>query len=465
MCAGAGLLRLVRVRLRRRKGQGRTGDTGSAGNTALAEDTGSAGEAEPVGGTGTAGDTGPAARAPRARRLPTVRRHVGRAAAFVGRHSTATLIVVVTAALYAVAWPTLHLTHEVPAPLQPMIAALAAWPFLLVRVNPLLGWSISLASAIVIPLAFERTPQAPGGPPWQVVHIIVLLVLFAVVCLAERPPAVVGAWAGTVVVFAVYAPGSDGAGRAIGLTALLVFCVLLRRLWLSRRQLARQQEVSRVERGRRAVLEERARIARDLHDVVAHHMSLVVVQAQTARYRVEGVTPAAAQEFDAIAVTARDALNEVRTMLGVLRSDGETAETAPQPGADRIGELVEARRRAGIAVHYSAEGDVAGIRPAAGVVLYRIAQESLSNATRHAPGSAVEVLLAAGPEVVLEVRNASAEPPGGRGGDDGGAGGSGIRGMRERAEAVGGTLSAGAEGDAFVVRCRIPSGGTGGDDA
>src|SRR5699024_8968132 len=130
---------------------------------------------------------------------------------------------------------------------------------LLVGIRPMVGWCVSAGAAVVIPLAFDPAPHAPGGPPWQVVHIIVLLALFVSVCLTQ-PPARVGlAWAGTVTVFAVYAPGSDRIGWAVGLTALLVFAVLLRRLWLSRRQLARQEELGRVERSRRAVLEERAR--------------------------------------------------------------------------------------------------------------------------------------------------------------------------------------------------------------
>ncbi|GAA4816742.1 sensor histidine kinase [Tomitella cavernea] len=384
-------------------------------------------------------------------------------AAFAGRGEV-TLIVVVTATLYAVAWPTLHLTHQVPAPLQPLIAALAAFPFLVVRANPVLGWSISIAAAIVIPVAFDSTPEAPGGPPWQVVHILVLLALYIAVCLTEQRERVAAVWVGTVVVFAVYAPGSDWFGWVVGLTTILVFTVLLRRLWLSRRQLERQEELSRAERSRRAVLEERARIARDLHDVVAHHMSLVVVQAQTAQYRIGGLKPETTAEFDSIAGTAREALDEVRAMLGVLRSDEHMAERAPQPGVDRIGELVEGSRRAGIDARFGVTGDTARIRTAAGVVLYRIVQESLSNASRHAPGSRVRVTLRVADgdeEAVVEIVNGPARTwaaePGVAAETDGAAGGgNGIRGMRERAAAVGGTLSAEPTDDGgFVVRATL----------
>lgn len=392
----------------------------------------------------------------------TLRRHFPRARMFLARHGDVTSIVLITAILYSVAWPTLQVTHEVPAPLQPLIAALAAFPFLLVRANPAVGWCVSAGAALVIPLAFDRTPEFPGGPPWQVVHIIVLLVLFAVVCLTDTPARVAGVWAGTVVLFAVFAPGSDGLGWAVGLTTILIFMALLRRLWLSRRQLATQEEQSRLERSRRAVLEERARIARDLHDVVAHHMSLVVVQAQTAQYRVGEVSSEAAGEFDSIAGTAREALNEVRAMLGVLRSDEHTAERAPQPGIDRLGELVDGSRRAGVDVAMTSSGDTSRIRTATGVVLYRIVQESLSNATRHAPGSRVRVTLRiSDDDALVEVVN------GPSGADVGGGpraagpaefvGGNGIRGMRERAYAVGGELTVGPEpAGGFAVRCRVP---------
>lgn len=400
---------------------------------------------------------------PRKRRLFRRRRRIsdgsaGRLGAFASRYGEESALIVVTGILYAVAWPTLHLTHEVPAPLQPLIAAAAAFPFLLVRVNPAAGWCVSAGAAVLIPLAFDPAATAPGGPPWQVVHIIVLLALFIAVCLTERQVRVAGVWAGTVVLFAVFAPGSDGFGWAVGLTVILVFTVLLRRLWLSRRQLARQEELSRAERSRRAVLEERARIARDLHDVVAHHMSLVVVQAQTAQYRIGGLTTETTAEFDSLAGTARGALDEVRAMLGVLRSEDQSAERAPQPGVDRIGELVEGSRRAGIDVGYRVQGATDRIRTATGVVLYRIVQESLANATRHAPGSPVHVVLrVTDGDVTVETANGPAAPVQQASADFGPSGGNGIRGMRERAAAVGGTLSAGPAADGgFIVRGMLP---------
>ncbi len=99
------------------------------------------------------------------------------------------LIGVVTVVLYAVAWPTLHLTHQVSYPMQPIIAALAAWPFILVRANPALGWAVSAVSALVIPWVFDLVPDSGYVYPWQVVHIIVIMtLLLAVSLVAGRPP-------------------------------------------------------------------------------------------------------------------------------------------------------------------------------------------------------------------------------------------------------------------------------------
>ncbi|MGW0040493.1 sensor histidine kinase [Rhodococcus sp. NPDC003348] len=362
-------------------------------------------------------------------------------------------VVFVTAVLFAIAWPTLQLTHRVPAGVQPVIAGLAALPLLFIRANPALGWAISAAGALVIPVAYDRT--ADYDFPWQVVHVMVLMALLLAVSLRSPLPVVAVAGVSTALLFLANAPGQDGRGWAVGLTALVAFGLLIRWLVLSRRQLARQEEENEVERARRAILEERARIARDLHDVVAHHMSLVVVQAQSAPYRLGGLSPEATAEFDSIGATAREALNEIRGMLGVLRSDGQAPENAPMPGLDRIDELIDAGRRAGMAVTVE-RGPLPALPETSGLALYRILQESLANAARHAPGAAVRVDLAgdaAVTELVVVNEAAAQSVPASNSG-----GGHGIVGMRDRARSVGGTLTAHpAVGGGFEVRARIPS--------
>lgn len=368
-------------------------------------------------------------------------------------------MVFVTGVLFTVAWPTLHLTHVVPAGVQPVVAGLAALPLLLVRANPALGWAISAAGALVIPIVYDRLPDYDF--PWQVVHVMVLMALLLAVSMRSPLPVVGVAWVSTALLFLAYAPGQDGRGWAFGLTALVAFGLLIRWLVLSRRQLARQEEVAEVERARRAILEERARIARDLHDVVAHHMSLVVVQAQSAPYRLGGLSDETKEEFDSIGATAREALNEIRGMLGVLRSDGHLPEHAPMPGLDRIDELIDGSRRAGMSVTVE-RGPLPALADTAGLALYRIAQESLSNAARHAPGAPVHVRLFWDATVtVLTVVNSaarSAPTTAGPASAPDVTGGHGIAGMRDRALSVGGSLTAHPRPDGgFEVCARIPS--------
>lgn len=364
------------------------------------------------------------------------------------------LTVITATVFYSVAWPTLHVTHVVPPPVQPFIAALAAFPILLIRVNPALGWAISAGSALVIALAI---PHQPGSDlPFQVVHILSLIALLFAVGLRASMQIVAVAWVATSLLFATTIAG-DGVSAAwgwpIGLAAVVLFALLVRWLVSSRVQLLRQEEENELERARRAILEEKARIARDLHDVVAHHMSLVVVQAQTAPYRVDGVTPAARAEFDSIGATAREALNEIRGMLGVLRSDGQLPEHAPQPKAADIFGLFEGARRAGVAIEWTVDGDLAAIPETTGLALYRIAQESLSNASRHAPGAPVRVHITCGIELHLRVVNG----PGATPARPVGNGGHGIAGMRARALAAGGEVTADPSPDGgFEVRARLP---------
>lgn len=371
-------------------------------------------------------------------------------------HGVNILIGLVTVILYAVAWPTLHLTHQVSYPMQPIIAALAAWPFILVRANPALGWAVSAVSALVIPWVFDLVPDSGYVYPWQVVHIIVIMTLLLAVSLVAAPPTVVVAWISTVLLFFANAPGDDGIGWAVGLSALVVFGLLIRWLVLSRRQLAAEEEAGELERARRAILEEKARIARDLHDVVAHHMSMVVVQAQSAPYRIASVSDEAKAEFESIGATAREALNEIRGLLGVLRSDAETIERAPQPGVDQIQALLDGSRRAGMALSWNVTGDASMLSELSGLTVYRILQESLSNASRHCPGAHVTVSLEYGPSVTsILVHNGPASEAA-RPSES--SGGSGIAGMRERAAAIGGTLDTVARDDGgFEVRAHIPS--------
>ena len=201
-----------------------------------------------------------------------------------------------------------------------------------------------------------------------------------------------------------------------------------------------------------ALMEERARIARELHDIVAHHVSMIAVQAETARLTTDGLPEEGKQRFEAIGRTARDSLAELRRLLGVLREDaGGGTERTPQPGLDELDALVDSARESGTTIRLTLEGPVAPLPPGLDLTAYRIVQEALTNARRHAPGAEVEVGVRYEPDALhLEVRDhgsgSAVEPEG-----------HGILGMRERAAMVGGTLEVGAaEEGGFVVRADLP---------
>jgi signal transduction histidine kinase len=205
-----------------------------------------------------------------------------------------------------------------------------------------------------------------------------------------------------------------------------------------------------------AATQERARIARELHDVVAHHVSMVAVQAETARLTTPDMPPEGRERLAAIGDTARDALVEMRRLLGVLRADvpGE-AERAPQPGLDGLEALVDDARAAGATVRLTVRGDVVVLSPGVDLTAYRIVQEALTNARRHAPGAAVDVEVAYR-DGAVRVRITDDGP----GPADGGDGGHGLLGMHERVAMVGGRLRVGpADGTrGFAVEAELPAG-------
>jgi signal transduction histidine kinase len=203
---------------------------------------------------------------------------------------------------------------------------------------------------------------------------------------------------------------------------------------------------------------ERARISRELHDVVAHHISMIAVQAETARLTTPGMPAEGAQRLVAIGDTARAALTEMRRLLGVLREDtrAEPSARQPQPGLKQLAELVDqARDAASSRARLIVSGRPAQLDPGVELIAYRIVQEALTNARRHAPGAAVDVELRYRPaELWLRIRD---NGPGPRQGEEM-AGGHGLLGMRERVGALGGTLHTGAApGGGFLVEARLPA--------
>ena len=245
---------------------------------------------------------------------------------------------------------------------------------------------------------------------------------------------------------------------------------------------AARLERDRAEDARRAVASERARIARELHDVVAHHVSMMVVQAEAGPVAVATEPARAAGAFEAIAATGRQALVEMRRLLGVLRGDGDQAPSlAPQPGLAEVPSLVEQVGRAGLRVELVVEGAQEPLPAGVDLSAYRIVQEALTNAVKHAGPGRARVLVRYGEDdLQLQVHNEAADPPaaGSSVEPPSAAAGpfrpadspvgdrqvrrSGLVGMRERVHLFGGELHAGPGPDGgFTVDARLPIRGQG----
>jgi signal transduction histidine kinase len=203
---------------------------------------------------------------------------------------------------------------------------------------------------------------------------------------------------------------------------------------------------------------ERARIARELHDVVAHHLTMISLQAEAARLATPGMPPDGARRLTAIGDTARTALTEMRRLLGVLREDGNAEPTLrPQPGLRQLNALLDEVRDAatGSGVRLIVSGPVQPLDPGVELTAYRIVQEGLTNARRHAPGAAVDVELRySGDDLIVRIYDNGPDPA-----PDGGSG-HGLTGMLERAAMVGGRVTAGAApGAGFLVEAVLPKKG------
>jgi signal transduction histidine kinase len=399
------------------------------------------------------------------------------------------LLGVVAAGLYAVEVPVSAALYDVPV--QVVFIVVAAH----VGALPLAVWRPREASALVVAAAFVLALISTDGShtapwPWAVAPLITQALTLAVIAWRDTWWWALATWAASSAASVIAAlalasrmplPGS--------LTNIVVFAnigvftlaaaIVVRQLQRTRRQLAAERETSESERTRRQVLDERARIARELHDVVAHGMSILNVQATSAPYRHPGLPDEVVAEFEQIAAQTRTTLAEMRRLLGVLRAEdpgtdagaaapapgaartpgaapapgpadtAPTAELAPQPTLAELPGLIEQARQAGAEILYQ-PGDALE-RPldeVVGLAAYRIAQEALSNALRHAPGAAVTVTVSRDPRVLelAVVNGPSRRAPGPDTGRLAGAG-FGLRGMRERAGAVGGTVEFGPTAD------------------
>ncbi|MFE6866665.1 sensor histidine kinase [Kitasatospora sp. NPDC057692] len=323
--------------------------------------------------------------------------------------------------------------------------------------RPLPAWWLSLVMLPVLSLNESFGPYT--GWAWAVHAGLLFLVAL------RNPPRVT---AETALLSTALLLGLQLAGDGIGpwyftLMVLAAFAVAVaaatgaRGAREARARLAEQERALAQERAHRTVLEERARIARELHDVVAHHMSVISIQADAAPYRVADPPEELVAALADIRAGALEGLTELRRLLGVLRSEdrpGANGPEAPQPTLERLGDLLAGVRAAGLDVTALTSGTRRPLPEGVELSAYRIVQEALSNTLRHAPGATARVELAYGPAALgLRILNG----PAGQAARPSPGAGHGVLGMRERAAMLGGELSAGTTPDGgYEVTALLP---------
>ena len=344
-------------------------------------------------------------------------------------------------------------------PGQLLLAVPVVAPLPLAARYPMLAWRIGWLALLLAPLV----PAGWwGGWPWGPGQILAVLGAFFLAGVRQQRTELCWMWALSLIPWLLWLiadiPNLHGpAGSVAVFTATVIAVDSIGSRLRAQRSLATQTERAEAERARLAVLEERTRIARELHDVVAHHMSLIAVRAETAPYRLTGLPESAQAEFSSLSEVAREALAEMRRLLGVLRYD-QPAALAPQPQLADLPALIDAAREAGVSVELSLPPAPGRVAAGVGVCAYRIVQESLSNASQHAPGAPVNVSVTHDSGVILlRVANGPGGHPAPSGNEH--RPGHGLAGMHERVALLGGWLSAGpAPEGGFVVSAVLPLG-------
>jgi signal transduction histidine kinase len=313
---------------------------------------------------------------------------------------------------------------------------------------------------LAVTLAAAIWPGAAGQarPIW----IALIVAFFTAVQARQRAAAiaslVIGYAASTWPPWLIGTPGHATAGFAVGLALGLLFLLAVAEVIRARGQRAAALEQGRQEELRRRAGEERMRIARDLHDVVAHNISVINVQANTALHLMDRQPDRARSALTTINDVSGQALAELRSVLGVLRAVDESEPRTPAPSLARLGDLTDTAAAAGLAVRVEESGPRAPLPADVDLAAYRIVQEALTNSARHSGGTNATVRIAyQKAALVLEVADDGARRPPGRPAGQPLGTGSGIAGMTERAAALGGTLRAGLRpGGGFAVRARLP---------
>jgi signal transduction histidine kinase len=344
--------------------------------------------------------------------------------------------------------------------------AIIAWLPLVVRTR----WPLPVAAVVVVIDAVDIVVAAHGHPPGPTVPVATMLALYTVSLRSAARVAWVSALlAAAVQTVTALVSRDHHVGQALLYINWAIVATVIGRLVRERQvqvaaaeQRADLAERTKADEARRQVSDERIRIARELHDALAHHLTVVNAQAAVAQHLLRSDPNAAEKALTGITDNTRAALDDLRATLGLLRTDtdlNETGERTPTPSLDQISALVASFTDSGADVTVETAGTPGALSRSAEVALYRIAQEALTNATKHAPGAAVGIRLTWGRRtVVLTVVNAGSSEAGGN--EEGS--GHGLIGMRERAHAAGGTVSVGPGADGgYEVSATLPVSTTG----
>ena len=383
---------------------------------------------------------------------------------------------VVCIALLAVGAPLNMSLYQMALPFALGMAILHSASLGLTAARPVAGVIVSLVPMVIMPLVSEPVGAAPM--PFSVVAMITQVLVICIAGLRMHWMVSAGGWLASVMVGVVANYLTMPHGQSLGAQnnvvifaavsgGLMVAAVVVQQWQHLRAELAAERSVSAEEQSRRRLAEERARIARELHDVVAHGMSVVVVQATTARYRHAGLSDELRQEFDDIAANSRRAMTEMRSMLGSLRNTEAGRELGPQPTLADLPQLFASVRSTGVRIPEPDLADIENhdIGEVIALTSYRIVQEALSNVIRHAPGATVQVrFTVTGGRLEISVINSSSAVGMVMAQLDKGAHvGQGLIGMRERATIVGGSVVFVPTSDGgFSVTAKLPLSATNG---
>ncbi|MFV0134661.1 sensor histidine kinase [Streptomyces sp. HMX87] len=383
------------------------------------------------------------------------RRLRGRSRSYAARAPHA---MVAAAALLAL-WAGSVATGSADGPLALLTGLVCAVPVLATLVRPVGAFWMSMVATPVLAVLGSSWGDWPWLPGTFICHLSVLVI----VAIRTRPRTAAWMWALTALYGFLAETGFSSGHHYTNSAPMLVLsalALLVVAVWHIRRdarqEVTAQQTVTAHERSRRTLLEERTTIARELHDVVAHHMSVVAIQAEAAPYRVQNPPEELERAFATIRENAVAALTELRRVLGVVRAEDYEAPDAPQPTLADLDALLANVREAGLTVDKAVTGAVCELPQGVELSAYRIVQEALSNTLRHAPGATARVevsyvLGGLGLRVVngpMPERSLVKPSPGA---------GHGITGMRERVTMLNGEMTAGpADEGGYEVTVFLP---------